>query len=815
MSKKYTFFSLAFFFVLTAFSQKPITISGKVIDALSKQPLEYATIVIKNTETQKISGGITDAKGIFSVKTPAGFYEISVEFISFKSKKYPKQNITKDLDLGTITLSEDSKSLDEVVIIAEKTTVDIRLDKKVFNIGKDLSIRGGNASDVLGNVPSVQVDVEGTVSLRGNENVTILIDGRPSALVGLNGAEALRQIPAEAIEKVEVITSPSARYDAEGTAGILNIILRKNKLTGFNGSLQLDLGYPERLGTAFNANWRTKKWNLFTNTGFRYNETPGNALSESNFLSSNAQNALVVEQRNFGRLGRSIFTSFGAEYYLSQNSSIIGNIVFNGGNDDDVNTNDIDRFDANGNINEATFRTEAEGEDENRLQYTLDYVNTFDGKGKKLSINLQYSTEMEDILNNITEIDTQSNILNDLEQVIEEQNEDRALLQIDYVHPVGENIQYEAGYRGNYRDIFNSFYLAERQVFPDGPLVPDAGLNNSFNYEEFVNAAYFQYGQKFNKISFLGGLRYEYTTTEIVQQTSTTSSKRNYGNLFPTVNLGYEFRDGENMTIGYNRRIRRPRGRNLNPFPSRSSEANIYTGNVNLNPVITDAFDIGYLKRWDKFTLSTSLYYNISNDNWERIQEDTGDVTDNGDPITRRFPINLSTQERLGLEFTLNYRPFKIWNINSDFNLFRVTTDGDYTNPTTNVTQSFDFENTAFFIRLNQKITLPGKTDLQINTNYRGPSQNAQTKSQGVFSMNIAASKDLFNEKASISLNFSDVFNSRISRITTNIPGFLDQYSEFQWREPQFRVSFVYRFNQKKERFKPQREDNGGEDFEG
>jgi outer membrane receptor protein involved in Fe transport len=815
LTKKYTLFSLAFFFVLTAFSQKPITISGKVIDALSKQPLEYATIVIKNTETQKISGGITDAKGIFSVKTPAGFYEISVEFISFKSKKYPKQNITKDLDLGTITLSEDSKSLDEVVIIAEKTTVDIRLDKKVFNIGKDLSIRGGNASDVLGNVPSVQVDVEGTVSLRGNENVTILIDGRPSALVGLNGAEALRQIPAEAIEKVEVITSPSARYDAEGTAGILNIILRKNKLTGFNGSLQLDLGYPERLGTAFNANWRTKKWNLFTNTGFRYNETPGNALSESNFLSSNAQNALVVEQRNFGRLGRSIFTSFGAEYYLSQNSSIIGNIVFNGGNDDDVNTNDIDRIDANGNINEATFRTEAEGEDENRLQYTLDYVNTFDGKGKKLSINLQYSTEMEDILNNITEIDTQTNILNDLEQVIEEQNEDRALLQIDYVHPVGENIQYEAGYRGNYRDIFNSFYLAERQVFPDGPLVPDTGLNNSFNYEEFVNAAYFQYGQKFNKISFLGGLRYEYTTTEIVQQTSTTSSKRNYGNLFPTVNLGYEFRDGENMTLGYNRRIRRPRGRNLNPFPSRSSEANIYTGNVNLNPVITDAFDIGYLKRWDKFTISTSLYYNISNDNWERIQEDTGDVTDNGDPITRRFPVNLSTQERLGLEFTLNYRPFKIWNINSDFNLFRVTTDGDYTNPTTNVTQSFDFENTAFFIRLNQKITLPGKTDLQINTNYRGPSQNAQTKSQGVFSMNLAASKDLFNEKASISLNFSDVFNSRISRRTTNIPGFLNQYSEFQWREPQFRVSFVYRFNQKKERFKPQREDNGGDDFEG
>lgn len=809
----YLFLSANYFFAQDKTSVDEIKITGKVIEVSSNMALEYATIVLKNTKTNAISGGITDIEGKFSISAPKATYEISVKFISFNSKTFPAKTITSDLDLGVIKLSENSKALDEVVIVAEKTTVDIRLDKKVFNIGKDLSIRGGNASDVLGNVPSVQVDVEGTVSLRGNENVTILIDGRPSALIGLNGAEALRQIPAEAIEKVEVITSPSARYDAEGTAGILNIILRKNKLTGFNGSLQLDLGYPKRMGAAFNANWRTEKWNLFTNTGFRYNETPGNSLSESNFLSSTAQNARVIEQRNFGRLGRSLFTGFGAAYYLTKSSSIIGNVVFNSGNDDDVNTNDIQRLDANGGLNEATFRTESEGEDEQRIQYTLDYVNNFDKKGRKLSLNLQYSTEMEDILNNITEIDTQSTLLNDLEQVLEDQNENRALLQIDYVHPVGENIQYEAGYRGNYRDIFNSFYLAERQVFPDGPLVPDAGLNNSFNYEEFVNAAYFQYGQKFNNISLLAGLRYEYTSIEIEQQTSTTVDAISYGNLFPTINLGYEFKDGENITIGYNRRIRRPRGRNLNPFPSRSSEANIYTGNVGLNPVITDAVDLGYLKRWDKFTLSTSLYYNISNDNWERIQENTGEVTDNGDPITRRFPINLSTAERLGFEFTLNYKPFKIWNINSDFNLFKVTTNGDYTNPTTNATQSFDFENTSYFIRLNQKITF-GKTDLQINSNYRGPSQNAQTKSKGVFSINIAASRDFFNEKASLSVNFSDVFNSRISRRTTNIPGFLDQYSEFQWREPQFRVSLVYRFNQKKKRFGGDKDNNGGDDFE-
>lgn len=821
MTKKIILLLLCLFSIPILFSQPPklaseILISGKIIDNRSNQPLEYATIVLTNTVTQKISGGITDEKGMFSIKTPKGSYKISAEYISFTSKKYPEQNIIKNLDLGTIKLSENAASLNEIVIIAEKTTVDIRLDKKIFNIGKDLSIRGGNASDVLGNVPSVQVDVEGTVSLRGNENVTILIDGRPSALVGMNGADALRQIPAEAIEKVEVITSPSARYDAEGTAGILNIILRKNKLVGFNGSLQLDLGMPERVGTAFNANWRTKKWNLFTNTGFRYNETPGNAFSDVDYLQSSARNAKVVEQRKFGRLGRSIFTSFGAEYYLNTNSSIIGNIVINTGNDDDVNTNDIERFNLDGEINEATFRTENESEEENRIQYTIDYVNNFDDNGKKLSLNAQYSTEVEDAFNTITEVDTQVNVLNDLEQVIENKDEKSALFQIDYVHPVGENIQYEAGYRGNYRDIFNSFFLAERQDFEnDGPLVPDANLNNSFDYKEYVNAAYFQYGQKFNKISFLAGLRYEYTSIEIVQQTITTKDERAYGNLFPTLNLGFEFRDGENITFGYNRRISRPRGRSLNPFPSRSSESNLYSGNVDLNPVITDAVDLGYLKRWNKFTVSTSLYYNTSKDNWERIQENTGEITDNGDPITNRFPINLSKEERYGFEFTLNYKPFKVWNINSDFNVYNVKSDGDYTNPITDVTQSFDFENTSFFIRLNQKITLPGKTDLQINTNYRGPSQNAQTKSEGVFSMNIAASKDLFNEKASLSLNFSDVFNSSISRRVTNLPEFLEQYSEFQWREPQIRVSFVYRFNQQKKRERQGRNDSGGGDYEG
>ncbi|MFY0631312.1 MAG: TonB-dependent receptor [Flavobacteriaceae bacterium] len=795
----------------TTTPNKKVTISGKIVDAKTNEVLEYATIVLKDIKTQKISGGITDEKGNFNIETQTGTYDISFEYISFKSVIQKNKVIDKSMDFGTIKLSEDSNKLDEVVIVAEKTTVNIRLDKKIYNIGKDLSVRGGTASDVLGNVPSVQVDVEGAVSLRGNESVTILIDGRPSALVGINGADALRQIPAEAIEKVEVITSPSARYDAEGTAGIINIILRKNKITGFNGSLQINAGSPARYGTAFNANLRNEKWNFFTNTGWRYRAAPGNSFSDSQFFSATAQNARVIEERVFGRLGRSLFTSFGIEHYINDNSSIIGNIVLNKGNDDDTNTNIINRFDGVGGLNEATLRTEDESEDEDRIQYTLDYINNFDRNGKKLSINLQYSTEAEDVLNNITEIDTQANLLNDLEQVIEDQEEKRGLLQIDYVLPVGEKIQYELGYRGNYRDIFNSFYLAERQVFPNGPLVPDTGLNNSFNYKELINAAYFQYGQEFGKVSLLAGLRYEHTGIEIEQETSASTDSKSYGKLFPTVNFGYELKDGESFTVGYNRRIRRPRGRFLNPFPSRSSESNIFSGNVDIDPVISDAFEVGYLKRWSKVTLSTSVYYNISTDNWEFIQQDTGELTDNGDPIIRRSPVNLSTQKRVGYEFTLNYRPFKIWNINSDFNLFRVTTEGDYVDPTTMVSQNFDFENTAFSIRLNQKLTLPGKTDVQVNMNYRGPSRNAQSKREGIFSMNIAASKDLFKEKASLSLNISDVFNSRKRQQNTFVDGVFEQYSEFQWRQRQISLNFTYRFNQKKKRGRQ----GGGQDFDG
>ncbi|AZQ44520.1 outer membrane beta-barrel family protein [Nonlabens ponticola] len=801
---------------LNSLAQKPVEIKGKVIEETTGAPLEFATVSFASNDPDvSPQGGITDIDGNYQFLVTPGTYTVKWEFISFKSKSQENVIINADRDFGITTLAQDIATLDATVVIAEKTTVDLRLDKKIYNIGKDLTVRGGTASDVLDNVPSVSVDVEGNVALRGNDNVRILIDGRPSALVGFNGAEALRQIPSEAIEKIEVITSPSARYDAEGTAGILNIILRKNRLQGFNGVLNLNAGYPEQYGASINANYRTQNWNFFSNTGYNYRTSPGNASSQTEFFNGTSENVFINEQRDFDRLGRNYFTSLGAEYFIDDSSSIIGNIVYRLGNDDDVTTNNIQRFAADRSLNEATFREEQEGEDEDSFQISFDYQNELDDNGQKLQASIQYSTDLEEKVSNIFERETTTNTINDVEFVFEEQDEREALIQVDWEKPVGENIQYEAGYRGNYRQISNSFFLSEipQDSLPNGALVPDAGLNNTFVYEEFVNAAYGQYGQEFGDFSVLAGLRFEQTNINIDQETTNVTDTKEYSSLFPTLNLGYEFQEGENITLGYNRRISRPRGRSLNPFPSRSSESNIFQGNIDLDPTFSNAVDLGYLRRWKKLTLSTSIYYNRSDDNVERIQQEvlnddgTAALTDNGDQIIRRFPVNLSTQDRLGYELTLTYRPFDWWTINADANVFRVTTDGDFDG------QNFDFENTTYFARLNQKFELPFKTDFQARIFYRGASEDAQGTQNGIATVNLAASKDIINDKASITFNVSDLFNSRRRESTTITPNFI-QDSEFQWRERQFTVAFIYRFNQKKQRERGDRRGDGDDDFE-
>lgn len=806
---------------VTLLAQRPearnVTVTGKVVETESNLPLEYATIAFINRENRVVTGGITDANGNYSIEVPTGVYTVRFEFISYKTESLTGQRIFQNMSLPTMALELDSESLDEVVVRAETTEVQVRLDKKIYNIGKDLTTSGATISDALNNVPSVTVDVDGTIALRGNENVRILINGKPSAIAGFGSTDALRQLPAEAIQSVEVITSPSARYDAEGTAGILNIILRKEKTLGLNGSVQSNLGEPSGIGFTGNINVRTDNFNIFNTTGVRYRETPGNAFFSNRFSGNNVNNPLVEEDRDIDRIRRGFNTNLGIEYYLTEKSSVTAAGFYRFSNDDDVTTNITDEFDPNNILDVSRTRTEFEGEEDNQFQLSLNYTNNFNNTGHKLTADFQWETGEETELNFIDERNVvPTNELLPAEDITSIEDENEYLFQADYVLPIGENAQFEAGYRGRLQETTTDYELLEQQVV-SGPFIVNDSLTNVFNFQQNIHALYTQYGNKFGDFSFLLGLRME--TTELkgsVTGEDVTSSgelninfDKDFIGLFPTVNIIYEIGERENITLGYNRRINRPRGFFINPFPSRSSEANIFQGNPDLNPAYANAFDLGYLKRWQKLTLTSSVYYQYETDAFERIQEDTGLETSNGIPIIRTLPINLSTNQRIGVEAGFLYNPVKWLRMNGSFNLFRFIKDGGFNGV------SFDADNTSWFARLSTKVTLPSKIDWQTNAFYRGPQQNAQTESEGILSVNLAFSKDLFDEKATIGFNVSDLFNSRKRQSFTQTPTFTSD-SEFQWRERQFNMVFTYRFNQKKQRDRGGRQQNfDDEEFEG
>ena len=599
-------------------TQREVTVTGKVIDKETSQPLEYATVAFFSKRQNKIvTGGITDANGNFSIAVPMGMYDVSVEFISFKTETFPNKRITKNENMGTIALEIDAQALDEVEIIAERTTVELKLDKKIYNVGKDLTVRGGTVSDVLDNVPSVSVDVEGNVSLRGNDNVRILINGKPSGLVGLNSTDALRQLPAEAIEKVEVITSPSARYDAEGTAGILNIILRRSKLQGLNGAMTLNGGYPTSAGVSGNINYRTGDFNFFNTSGYRYRDVPGESRTETEYFESGT---FLNEYRDFDRIRKGFNTNLGVEWYVNKTSSVTASVLYRDSDNESETTNTIREVDATGSLINETLRFDPEFEDDKTVQYSINYDKQFNGNSDhRLTFDFQYEDSKEDE-NSIISQDGDA-----AERVRTLESQDRILLQTDFVKPIGEKSQFEMGYRGNFNELDTDYTL---EFNDNGEFVLDTDVSNNLIYTEHINAFYTQFGSKAlnDKLSYLLGLRLESTRITIDQITSGDFEKKNYTGLFPTLNLAYKISDEQSISLGYNRRIRRPRSRFINPFPSRSSATNLFQGNPDIDPSYSNGVDLGYLSRFGKMTLTTSVYYTHATDVFTFISEDTGET---------------------------------------------------------------------------------------------------------------------------------------------------------------------------------------------
>ncbi|WP_430410556.1 TonB-dependent receptor domain-containing protein [Kordia sp.] len=760
----------------SAQQNKQFTITGKVLDKTTQQPLEYATITILDTKTDKVlEGGITNEKGNFSLEIGNGTYNIKIEFISFKSYLSKNVVIAKDMNLGTISLEEDLEALSEVEIVAEKSTVELKLDKKVFNVGKDLISQGGTVNDILDNVPSVSVDAGGGVSLRGNGNVRILINGKPSALIANNG---LDQIPAENIAKVEVITNPSARYEAQGTAGIINLILKKNKKGGLSGSVQLGAGTPRDYRANVNLAYKTDKINVFTNIGYQNSNFFGEEKIRQTVTNNGIESGLLQnndQDRNDD--AHNIF--FGGDYYINDKNTLTASFYHRFLKNTDETRLNYSYLDATGAIDSTISRIENYKEPQNFNRLEMNYVKTFDKKGQKLEMDVQYDFWNDDEQESIRQqrtIPATTDFTTIRSDDVESSKD--FLFQANFVSPLTETSRLETGFRSEIRRITSDY-----MVHIDAQLIPD--LDNELDYNERIYGVYAQYGDKIGKFSYLLGLRVEHSDIGIDDQKQLFNDSKKYTNLFPTAHFSYELADRTDVQVSYSRRINRPQFWQLNPFGGLTDFRNLFTGNPDLNPMYTNSFEVAFLKRWGKFSINPSVYYQHTTDFFNFVTTQTAD----GNFVT--FPVNLDTEDRLGFELSTTYNPFKWLRLSGEFNFFQYDQKGDFNG------ENFDTKDEAWFTRINSRLRFKKGLSVQASFNYTGRNQNGQRLQKAQYHSDFAISKDIFNDKGALTLNVRNVFDSRIQdRVVTGENFRLESESRRVGRR--ISLTFVYRFNRKK-----------------
>ncbi len=791
-------------------AQGQFLLTGEVVDGSNEDKLPFATITLRDINSKKLVGGaVTDENGYFKVESTSNNVAISVDYIGFETLVFDRTGLYKKTSLGQIRLTGSLSQLEGIDLVGRRSDVEIRLDKRVYNIGENLNARGQNVSDVLENIPSLSLDIEGNLELRGNTNVRILIDGKPSGLVGLNGIDALADLPAESIERVEVITAPSARYQAEGTSGIVNIILAKNFLEGLNGVLNTSAGRFDSYGANASINFKTNKLNFFTNSGYRDNTGKGGALQDNAYTAAQGYDRFL-EERAFDRERIGTNVNVGVDFTPSDKTKLTLSYVHNQRDGANRTANRQRQYDQESIINES-LRSENEASEDLNKQISLSLTQKFNDKGHRLDITIQRERNSEEEYANLqTEQLVAVNNFGPLEKNNTEELQKQFLAQVDYVLPIDKNTQFEAGYRTtNENKDVNFTVLIEDN---NGNLVIDENLTNFLDFNQEIHALYTQFGKKWGSFSMLAGLRYEHTALDILQRTTNEDGKSNYGDYFPTLNLGFELSETANITFGYNRRISRPGSWSLNPFRSRSSETSFYQGNPYLKPSYSDGFDFGYLKQFKRFTINASIYFRRTLQPENRISVETGEfVAVNGldTPVIRRYPINLGRRDQLGIEANSSLRWSPIWQTYVSFNLFSRTEIGSY--------EGIDFgnKNETWSGNFRNSLVLPWKINSQTNIRFSGPSRSAFGERDANASVNLAFSKDIFKENATISLNFSDIFNSSKFIYKTYTPNVITE-GEYQRRRPNYSINFTYRFRQEKERSRSRNynSDYGGGDYD-
>lgn len=788
------------------------TLTGKVTDQ-ADNPLEYVTVSVQHPETfAELFGGITDQSGRFSVEIAPGDYILYLESFGGSTHEQPI-SVTRNLDMGTLKLGEASVvALEGANIVGNSSAYRMELDKKIYDLSQDPLAKGSSLSDALQNVPSVQVDGEGNVSLRGNENVRILIDGKPSSMVGISDpAQALQNLPADAVQRIEVVTNPSARYEAEGTAGIINIILKKGKLQGLNGSVSVFGGIPTAAGGSANVNYRTGKWNLFTTLGYRYQERDGKRSSETTRFDVSGTPRHEWMDGESTRINNGYNILLGTEYYLDHRNtfSVSGNYR-NGKNENNSNIL-YNGFDENFTPTYASTRSELEKEDDYSGEVNFNFKHEFTEPGHEFTVDARVSYSKETENADLFETGEQ---INSTERSYSFERQRRVLLSADYIYPFGEKSRLELGARGEMNGTLTDFKVDS--LASDG-WIPLSDFANKTDYSQNVYAAYAQYGTGFGNFSFFAGLRAERSEITVNSILNNNITRKNYTDFFPSLFLNYEFESEDQLQLSYSRRVRRPRGWDLIPFTSYSDNRNIFMGNPDLNPQYTDAYELSYITKIGKLMVTPNVYFSHTKDNIQRYQS----IAENGALITK--PVNIGTEQRYGGDLTFTFRPWRWWNLMGNVNVFGYRTEGELTETRTledtgeaiTRTTNFDGDGVSWFSRLSSTFNLPAKFTMQISGNYRGGQKTAQMERKGSYSMDLSLSKDLFNDNATITFNIRDLLDSRGWEYDSFGEDFRI-HGENRWGVRTFNLNFTYRFNQsKRDQRKQERQMNMNDEMEG
>jgi outer membrane receptor protein involved in Fe transport len=786
------------------------TVKGSVIDAQTDKPVSYANVIIYNkSDSSLVSGGITDDDGKFNItELPPGKFYLVVKFIGYKKYILDELTITprkKNQDLGVIKLNHDEVMTEAVEVTATKDYIEYKIDRKIVNVSEDLMAQGGSAAEALENAPSVNVDIEGNVTLRGSSNFTVFINGKPSVL---EGSDALQQIPAATIERIELITNPSAKYDPDGMSGIINVVLKENVKQGLNGVVNVSVGTRDKYKADFLLKYSYGDFSVFGGLDWSDRKFHGQGEIIGNYYemedASDLYKARDVESTTNGRFSRSGYDlKGGIGWQLSDNDNITleGRWGSMGYSREHTDKNITDYYDAD--TTEYTLNITDDGRERDFYSLNLDYLHNFDDEGHMLQGLIYYSRRdalADDLQNQFYTNDDWSVYLLDKEGIRSDENDidNDWRIKLDYTLPLGEEERFEAGYQTRI-DQEDSDFLFYRFDFDNDDWVLDDNFSNQMNYRRDIHSLYAQYTGSIIGLDFMAGLRGEYTYRKSEVAKSDTVYSIDRLDLFPTLHLSRKVFDKDQIYTSYSRRINRPRGRDLDPYPSYRNEYTIRLGNPGLEPEYVNSFELGYQKMFGKSYITLEGYYRMTDNLITRVR-----TIDSG--LTVHTTQNLNSDKSLGTELSANLFLTDYLMVMGAFNYFHYELDGKvYEEDVSTSTESWN-------ARLNANLFLSKNTRFQVSSFYRGDIITAQGTRNGFLTLSVALRQDLFDRQATVTLQARDLLGS-MKREMTSSGEFFYNYDKFTRESPMIQLTFSYKINNYRQEKRSSGSSEGMEDI--